>query len=507
MLFSTLDSKIDFEEDNISGLGTVVPSEQDVELRHEPDHAIEHALATKLVTPHHGVRPWEDIPPYQRSRGYNDQPDYTDDYDDFLWLPRDPLSTLDLDDTVEMRLALTTSEGGSGRIGDWPPAACAESEVEQTVTDWQEVYRQRSQSPELDRYRSSDTTSEQGLIAPPLSPNIGSQVEEAFDVGLVRRGTKRMGEGLSTLFRKPRTATNRTNEALPMRTFASSLAAPGEASTPLMHPQAVTPERPSIQLVPQRDISQRIPTPMLTMRTGTSGSIQTPSSQAGDSVFFVSPHVATPEQEPTRSDTVVEDLTLDPPPRVPRLTIQLGKSPSGRVPSRLRAGSRGSAASILSPTRQRSIALGRDRSTSVFSAQQEAWLKEVMEEERLASKDSKKEEMAEKAVDEEELLKEERRLASLSRSGSKVESGVGRSRSRLDGVTRGKSRRFTGDSAQSGAAASDISGENLARPVWNRRGSRVSAHTSGSIVSNGSARGSRLSPPTETTLPPKTAPL
>ena len=213
MLFSTLDFKIDFKEDpaNRPRSGTIVSSEHDAELRHEPDRPIEHELATKLVIPHHGARAWEDIPPYQRSRGYNDQPDYTDDYDDFLWLPRDPLSTLDLDDTVEMRLAMTTSQGGSGRIGDWPPIACAEPEHDGIDDQWQEVYRHQAQTPDLDRYRSAETTSEQGLIAPVISPNIGSQVEETFDAGLVRRGTKKVGEGLTGLFRRPRTATNRTS--------------------------------------------------------------------------------------------------------------------------------------------------------------------------------------------------------------------------------------------------------------------------------------------------------
>ena len=518
-LFSTLDSKIDFQEDpdHRPRSGTVVSSEQDAELRHEPDHAIEHARVAKLVIPHHGIRPWEDIPPYQRSRGYNDQPDYTDDYDDFLWLPRDPLSTLDLDDTVEMRLALTTSQGGSGRIGDWPPVAGGEESEEMGKDDqWQEVYRHQSQSPELDRYRSAETTSDQGLIAPAISPNIGSQVEEVFDVGLVRRGTKKMGDGLTSLFRRPRTDTNLTDGSgaeISMRTLSFSSAHPmnqGGSSTPLMS-ALPTPDRPSIQLIQQRDTSQRIPTPIFAPRGPRP---QGSTFSQADSVFSVTPAVGTPEQEPVQreiGDSPVEELNLDPPSRISRLTIQAGKSPSGPRPQgRLRAGSRASGrssvqASVLSPTRQRSMALGRDRSTSVFSAQQEAWLKEVMEEERLASKDSKKEELAEKAVDEEELLKEERRLAGLGRSSSKMEGGMGRSKSIM---TRSKSRRVTSDSAASGqgdGTASIMSGEGLARPIVERRGS--SAQSAGSVNSNATVQASRFSPGIGPSVPPKTAPM
>jgi hypothetical protein len=129
VLFSTLDSKISFDPENEKSSAhsthdsvELIPNPPvDAEMHHRRDMAITHDTASKIVVPHHPLRAWEDIPPYPRSRGYGDQPAYTDDYDDFLWLPRDPLSTLDLDDTVEMRLSLTTSAGGSGRISDWPP--------------------------------------------------------------------------------------------------------------------------------------------------------------------------------------------------------------------------------------------------------------------------------------------------------------------------------------------------------------------------------------------------
>ena len=599
VLFSTLDSKIAFDKEEPASRArssTLVSSVEDTELQHEPDHAIQHELAAKLVVPHHNLRPWEDIPPYQRSRGYNDQPAYTNDYDDFLWLPRDPLSTLDLDDTVEMRLSLTTSVGGSGRIGDWPPvseAGAKEPAPDHEEDQWQEVYRQAADSREFERERelSPDATSDRVLL--PLSPNIGSEVTEGFDAGLVRRRTKRVGEGLTTLFRRPRANTNRTDRsgAISMRTLSiSSTAAAShmshigssEAHAPLVSPASpsspttvghdgmITHRQPTIQLVTRSedaDDRQRIPTPYFPpLRSGTSASsLRTGArpdpvrmSSGEESVFLSPTRTSTPRQMAVRTDSAksgvadasgLEELDLgtaaasdsvtDPqampqspssPTRTSRLTIQLGelgKSPSGRRPpplGRLRSGSRTSASgnsdvrsltragSIMSPARTRSIVLGRDgrdRSTSVFSAQQEAWLKEVMEEERLASKDAKDEELAERATDAEELMKEAKRrrdsaaaasAGGLARSGSKMESGIlGRSASKMragslrrgdsgvEMVGRSASRRV-GEGSVSGAAAAGVVGAGPSRPlIGAREGSGASASSGASGSGSGPA--------------------
>jgi hypothetical protein len=47
---------------------------------------------------------WDDIPSRDRMQSYRHQPWYYDAVQKFLWLPRDPLSTLDLEDTVEGEL-------------------------------------------------------------------------------------------------------------------------------------------------------------------------------------------------------------------------------------------------------------------------------------------------------------------------------------------------------------------------------------------------------------------
>jgi hypothetical protein len=44
---------------------------------------------------------WVDVPVVEKTTPYRMQPMYHDPVEDFLWLPRDPLSRLDLDDTVE----------------------------------------------------------------------------------------------------------------------------------------------------------------------------------------------------------------------------------------------------------------------------------------------------------------------------------------------------------------------------------------------------------------------
>ena len=68
-----------------------------------------------LVQPHPPTKPWDDTPrhdiPYKN-------PCYGSKIDGFLWLPRNPLGKLDLDDSVELRRAITTEPGGGG-LGEW----------------------------------------------------------------------------------------------------------------------------------------------------------------------------------------------------------------------------------------------------------------------------------------------------------------------------------------------------------------------------------------------------
>lgn len=84
--------------------------------------------AQAVATPH---------PKLQR----DDRPDFSAPYidpflaqslDNSLWLPRDPLYVIDLDDTIDWHgRALVSSEGGNGTIGAWNPGSEDDSEAEQ----------------------------------------------------------------------------------------------------------------------------------------------------------------------------------------------------------------------------------------------------------------------------------------------------------------------------------------------------------------------------------------
>lgn len=514
VLFATLDSKISFDDDKqstVPPLRATIP-DTDAEMVHKPDHPIIHEPAPKIVVPHHAIRAWEDIPPYQRSRGYHDQPAYTDDYDDFLWLPRDPLSTLDLDDTVEMRLALTTSAGGAGTIGDWPPIDFVDHPEEEVAVQeeaWQEVMiKRRSHSPETpDRpSRTMSPSSEKRLIEPiELSPFIGSEVDHGPGSGLIRRGTRRVGEGLTSLFRRPRSDTHHTDDSdfgISMRTLSSSSASredraslPSAFTTraeglgiatsdgdilarppmtaPLVGSSRISITRPkathggsfsSARLTSSSDSGSPF---LLPVRTSTPRLMQTEELVGNDQIErldLASPASTVVIGEPGAASPPVDASTLQR-ERSSQLTIQLGRSPSGRRPMglpasvRLRSGSRTSttlsfaedphpprsprlAVDPKSPTRSatsimarsRSMRAGRDRSFSLLNAQQQALMSEVMKEEQIAAAEDRKEERVERMKDEEALMRERgqglssastRRLSTRTKADSDGASDVG----------------------------------------------------------------------------------
>ena len=67
------------------------------------------------IVPHPPPAPWDDQAvidlPY-------DNPFYTRTIDNVLWLPRNPTSVLDLDDTVDMKISITV-DASVGRLGTW----------------------------------------------------------------------------------------------------------------------------------------------------------------------------------------------------------------------------------------------------------------------------------------------------------------------------------------------------------------------------------------------------
>ncbi|WVQ62071.1 uncharacterized protein L199_000206 [Kwoniella botswanensis] len=371
VLFSTLDSKIAFEP-----FGN--PQEASVKPSKFPSHASQEKDSQRIVAPHPVLQPWEDIPPYYRSRGYDDQPTYTDTYDDFLWLPRDPLSTLDLDDTVEMRVALTTSTGGSGQISD-----CALDFADLSVRDrkdrdtWQDVF---VHGPSDVRPTSPGANSETRLMSTPS--NIGSEVHDTFSgTHLFRRHTHKAATALSDVFRRPRASSSTSNPGIGMDNL-SVRSRPGPPS-PLEPNNLDT---------------------FISMRR-----VSTPNAISVQQEPAVTREPSTPAAAPTGSHI--------------SFAATLGRSPSGRRPSRMRSGhSNMSEELIQSPTSPGNRSLShlspfKSRTASAMSAQQQRLWNEVMEEERLMMKEDREEEKAEMEKEKEELLKEQDKIRKASESG------------------------------------------------------------------------------------------
>lgn len=498
LIFSRLDRWITFDPSEVSREESVPkdlfsPDSIDPRLIHEPDQPIHHDPATRLVVPHPPLRPWEDIPPYQRMRGYSDQPAYTDDYDDFLWLPRDPLSTLDLDDTVEMRLSLTTSVGGSGRIGDWPPEHLEEEvsvQHSRTEPEWQEVVTdhdlsdQGHQPPlssvsfETNVERSPSVQSERRLIEPieaKLSPLIGSEVAGSEGSGqFASHRLRNVALAIGSL-RRPRAPTMLSAETgISLQTLRSSSAQGIPSSSPS------TPTRPSRDDSASSNMLSPVrvstPSPIVSLRplpttaNSLEGSIPHSDSTRSQTLptglppsstemgvitdVFAIPNV--PQSAPAH---VVSSAQVPPPRSGTHLTFaasELGRSPSGRRPhGRLRSGTVNSRASDRS-LQQRGASgilrtasiLSRDRTTSSVSAAQRALLNEVMEEEKLASQSAKHDEAELNDREKDEVMKERERLRKLGLDAHEPVrrvSGVGSSQG--GDTVRGPFMRRTGSTA------------------------------------------------------------
>ena len=498
ILFGFLDRKIKFALPSQDQTPAVItPSPADTELKHEPDHAITHAPAGQLITPHPRLQPWEDIPPYPRSRGYNDQPPYTDDYDDYMWLPRDPLSTLDLDDTVEMRLSLTTSNGGTGRIGAWPPVVeAAVADMGEAEGVWQEVTTGPSTiiRSDIPTGTTAEPTHHSGDFLE-IPSHIGSEVYSGAS-GLMRRGTKRMEEGLNNVFRRPRAGTNRTDHSgvISMRTLSIHSARSHEVAIPearqTTSPEAVphSPYTAPAAVRPATLPAQSASTPVVSMLDLHRPHPTTSNSTASEPIHSIldEGRVSSPLPIPTptpvtaalvESPDPVEQLEPSPtsplttpplPTDPPKPLSRLGRTASGRRPSRLFSptpstptGGRDrlhSGISTFSPARSTSSVFAPDhlasrarlqtfegglgRKPSVTAAQH-ALMQEVMAEERLNFEDDKKQEELEKVKEAEELMREREKA----RRVSQLEGGLDRRGSTGDRPSlsgRNSSRRSNG---------------------------------------------------------------
>lgn len=361
-IFSSLDSRIQFDptpttetplDDYLDPSTILFPSPNSDEL--------------SIVVPHPPLPPWEDIPPYQRSRGYNDQPAYTEGFDEFLLLQRDPRSTIDLDDCVEMRLALTSSSGGAGVMGD-PSLGIEKDDDEGFDADEDKgesrpiAFRSKTEPP-----LSTFLDNKAGL--PLIQPGIWGE----GGANLHRRHTEKPNTDLAGLYQPSPSPTAERDGAISMQTFSVS----------------------STGALP-------------------SDSPETLAAGHGDGLSALSPG-SIPSVVRRRSfhgsnDETDTIISSGPRPDSHISFGALGKSPLARKPSTLRSPSMHSAHTRLSPHRKRSASTysyTRNGSASGMSAQQQALLNEIIKEENEANKDAAREEKEDLAKEEVEVMKEQ----------------------------------------------------------------------------------------------------
>jgi hypothetical protein len=395
--------------------------------------------AKALVLPHHKLVPWEDIPPYWRARGYDDQPAYTEGYDDFLWLPRDPLSVPDLDDTVEMRASLTTSAGGDGRFSGFDQEDEGEVTLHEEIGEgWKEIVANSSVSGSAARLSEDtarpplfssdvDATGMVDHIIPPspdsvpadigLPENIGSEVETT-PLQSVRKGTIKFADGVQSIFRRP-TAQTSHSEPHSMRSFSqvstpSVVVPPATSDSPeLILAEGGQTEMDEAFLTPHRPASRFHPPREQSIHEHDVETVNTPTQIPGSptSRFFHprSPTAGTTSGSGSRitfSSQRRADLGRSPSGRRPLLQHRSSQSSGTGGPSRLFSPVPPSA---TAPSIRSASALShqlRDRSSSSLTAAQQALLREVMEEERVASQSAREAERAGLEKEREEVRKE-----------------------------------------------------------------------------------------------------
>ncbi|KZT41882.1 DUF221-domain-containing protein [Sistotremastrum suecicum HHB10207 ss-3] len=125
----------------------------------------------QLVSPHGPHPTWDDSLrvdiPY-------DNPYYSRTFENFLWLPRDPFGLLDLDDTVDLHLSLT-SDPATGQLGKWAGQESTMQEQQQVIVA--ESFLQ--DSPRTDAASAHFPSSIHESIVPPTDHSPGVEVESA----------------------------------------------------------------------------------------------------------------------------------------------------------------------------------------------------------------------------------------------------------------------------------------------------------------------------------------
>ncbi|KAI1793237.1 hypothetical protein LXA43DRAFT_231356 [Ganoderma leucocontextum] len=141
-----------------------------------------------VVTKHHPHRPWEDESALNHTY---ENPYYTRNIDNLLWLPRDPLDILNMDDTIDLRMSLT-SQPGAGRLGAWREEEFVEtgfslSFAASIASDEDDV-----ETPRPSFYRRLDGT-EQIQLPPMIASRVNTieQEDEVETAPIYRRQSRR----------------------------------------------------------------------------------------------------------------------------------------------------------------------------------------------------------------------------------------------------------------------------------------------------------------------------
>ncbi|KAJ3556206.1 hypothetical protein NM688_g2150 [Phlebia brevispora] len=156
----------------------IVEEPQELPTIHSEDHT-----PITLVQPHPPVPAWDDDSnpdtPY-------DNPYYSRQISETLWLPRDPLSILNMDHTVDMRISLT-SDVSAGKLGVW-------SEGEYATSALSSVF--------ATNFSSEDEESEVGSSSPPKNVD-GNEPASASSITASRIGGIDHEHNVQSTTRKP----------------------------------------------------------------------------------------------------------------------------------------------------------------------------------------------------------------------------------------------------------------------------------------------------------------
>lgn len=129
-----------------------------------------------VVTKHHPHRPWEDESSLNHTY---ENPYYTRSIDNLLWLPRHPTDILNLDDTVDLRMSLT-SQPGAGRLGVWREEDYIESGFSIPFTASIASDEDDANTPHPAFYRRLDGTEQ--IRLPPMIASRVNTIQQEEDI-------------------------------------------------------------------------------------------------------------------------------------------------------------------------------------------------------------------------------------------------------------------------------------------------------------------------------------